>query len=290
MDSKKIFLLTLVIIAVAALLQLSQWNGNPEDKLPMYIANFGVSGLLDKMTFQFSLLDDSKNPVSSDGTLQIYVNDEKDSLLYQGELTVKQEDFQNIFSFNTESRILTYSNYIPVSKIQKGFGLGTFFLKFLLPDGVHYFETNETYVWIPNYTYEEIIQLNEEKFLDHSIPINMNLIKNPFEITVLRVGNFTQYTLLEERDYFRVDVEFRNIYDDRINPLNFEIVLIDEDNNQYTGWPMGTLFFSNIYPNAKKEGYVVFPRFSSEVTKATLIFSLWHENKSIYWEFDITLS
>jgi len=125
------------------------------------------------------------------------------------------------------------------------------------------------------YTYS---QLAEEEYEESSVVINKRISKGIFEITVTRAGFFSPYEWGSRKQYFRVDMEVRNIGSaaDYYSPSG--MVIMDNQGNQYEKSYGGSLdTFSQIYPNITKKGYMLFEGIPKTIGSAILAFQLGHD-------------
>ncbi len=127
------------------------------------------------------------------------------------------------------------------------------------------------------YTYE---QLAEEEYNKNAIIVNKKISNDNFEVTVTKAGFFNLYNKWSnKKQYFRVDMEVKNIgsESDYFSPSG--MVIIDNQRNQYESTFGGTLdtIFSKIYPGVTKKGYVLFKDVPMSVTSVKLVFELGYD-------------
>ncbi|RLI95459.1 MAG: hypothetical protein DRO90_00290 [Candidatus Altiarchaeales archaeon] len=139
------------------------------------------------------------------------------------------------------------------------------------------------------YTYE---QLAEEEYNKNAITVNKKIRKGNFEVTVTRGGFFSPYEWGKRKQYFRVDMEVKNVGSRSTYFSPSGMAIIDDQRNQYERSFGGTLdTFSKIYPGVTKKGYVLFEEVPTSVTSVKLVFELgYDENFNPYlFEYNIDL-
>lgn len=256
-----------------------------------YISNF--IAIVDENTIEarFSLRDRSKEYVPGDGVGEVRIINSNEETVYTGSTNVKKEDFGTYTLILTGEEFLAYVWEIPIDEIKKSTSSsGTIYLKFRTKNGE--FEEISDSVWgIPTYSEEELMQLNDDAFLKTAVAINKKLSKGDFEVTVTRVGFFTPLvTWGDEREYFRIDMEVKNIGSEKEYFSPSGLAVLDNRGNQYETEYGGTLdTFSQIYPSVKKSGYILFGRVPKTSQNIKLVFGLGHDGNYDPYSFEYNI-
>jgi len=276
----------------------SQQQITPESNLrssnAQYIGNFMAIADENKIEARFSLMDGSKKYVSADGIGQVRIVNSDGETVYTGSVNAKKEDFGMYTLILTGEEFLAYVWEIPLNEIKKSTSSsGTMYLKFKTKNAE--FEELDTSIWgLPTYSEEELAQLNEEAFSKSSVEVNKKVSKGSFEVTVTKVGFFTPLvTWGDKKEYFRVDVEVKNIGSEKEYFSPSGLAILDNQGNQYETEYGGTLdTFSQIYPGVKKSGYILFEKIPKTSQSIKLVFELgYDENYDPYtFEYNIPLT
>ena len=244
-----------------------------------YIGKFTAMGGESKIEARFSLMDGSKKYVSGDGLGQVRIVNSEGETVYTGIINVKKEDFGTYTLILTGEEFLGYVWEIPITGIKKSTSSsGTMYLKFKTKNAE--FGELDTSMWgLPTHTEEELAQLNEEEFSKSAVSLNKKLAKGSFEVTVTRVGFFTPLvTRGNKREYFRVDIEVKNIGSEKEYFFPSGLAILDNQGNQYEREYGGTLdTLSEIYPSVKKSGYILFEKMPKTSQTIKLVFELGHD-------------
>ena len=178
--------------------------------------------------------------------------------------------------------------------IEKGtslLGFGKAFLNFITPEFKSlYAEYNA--VEIPTYSEEELENNEEESYENSAISVNKKISKGNFEITVTKVGFFEKYTWGSQDNYFRVDMEVKNIGADSDYFIPDGVAILDNQNNQYGENYLGTLnTFPTVYPGVTIKGYYLFDDVPETIKSITLFFELGYDDEfnSYLFEYHINL-
>ena len=268
---------------------------NPDTSLSsskaQYIGKFMAMGDENKIEARFSLMDDSKNYVSGDGTGQIRIVNSEEETVYTSTINVKKESFGTYTLLLTGEEFLAYVWEIPITEIKKSVSSsGTMYIKFKTKNAE--FEELDTSIWgLPTYTEEELAQLNEEEFSKSAMSLNKKLAKGSFEVIVTRVGFFTPLvTWGDKKEYFRVDMEVKNVGSEKEYFSPSGLAILDNQGNQYETEYGGTLdTFSQIYPSVKKSGYVLFEKIPKTTQTIKLVFELGHDENYDYYTFEYNI-
>lgn len=256
-----------------------------------YIGNFITIADENKIEARFSLSDSSKEYISGDGVGEVRIINSKGETVYTGSTNVKKEDFGTYTLILTGEEFLAYVWEIPIDEIKKSTSSsGTIYLKFRTKNGE--FEEIDDSVWgLPTYSEEELAQLNEEAFFKTSVAINKKLSKGNFEVTVTRVGFFTPLvTRGDEKEYFRIDMEVKNIGSEKEYFSPSGLAVLDNQENQYEKEYGGTLdTFSQMYPSVKKSGYILFERVPKTSQNIKLVFELGHDGNYDPYSFEYNI-
>ena len=245
--------------------------------------------------FYFLLEDEDGRNTPGDGHVKVEIFDDLGNSLYYKEFEVKASEFVDYqFKLTGQGIGKAYEWRVPISEIKKGvssFGFGRAVLTFVTPDGKE-LRAEDTMVQIPTYTEEELTQMAEEEYNKNAITVNKKISKGNFEVTVTKVGFFSPYEWGEKKQYFRVDMEVKNVgsESDYFSPSGMAI--IDNQGNQYESTFGGTLdTFSKIYPGVTKKGYVLFEEVPTSASSVKLVFELGYDaNFNPYlFEYNIDL-
>jgi len=283
----------LVIIGIAVLLICVGLSGCSEvpvsGKTPVNIPQFISVREGELIRFYFLLEDKDGVFTVSDGEVRIEIFDDLNKTLYYDEFEVKSSEFVDyVYQLTGTVLGMVYEWRIHIDEIDKGtsvleFGKAT--LTFTTTDG-ETLNAEDTLVSIESYDEEDY----EAEYENWATSINKKLIKGNFEITVSKVGYFYNLLLGETEQYFRVDMEAKNVGDESEYFLPSGLVIIDSQNIQYENTYLGTLdFISTIYPDVTKKGYLLFEGVPKTETSLRLLFELgYDENFNPYmFEFNI---
>jgi len=262
---------------------------------PANITTFSSAKEGELNRFYFLLEGSDGRNVSSDGHVQLQIFDDSNNSLYLEEFDVKASEYVDYqFKLTGQSIGKAYEWRVPVSDIKKGIstiGWGRAVLTFTTLDGRKLTAEDKT-IQIPVYTDDELKQMAEAEYAKGAITLSQKLSKGKFEITVTGAGFFSPYEWGERKEYFRVDMEVRNIGSeaDYFSPSG--MVILDNQGNQYEQSYGGSLdTFSQIYPNVTKKGYVLFESVPKTIGSAKLAFQLGYDAqyKPYLFEYDIPL-
>jgi len=238
---------------------------------------------------RFSLMDSNKTYVSGDGIGQVRIVNSEGESVYTGTINVKAEDFRMYTLILTGKDILGFVWKIPISQIKKSISSsGTIYLKFRT------FEELDTPIWgLPTYSENELAQLNEQEFSKSDISVNKSLSKGDFQVNITRFGYFKPINIepYKENEYFRVDMEVKNIGSetDYFSPSG--LAILDGLGNQYDMEYGGTLdTYSQFYPGTENGGYLLFENIA-KFDNLTLVFKLGYNEvsyKPYFFEFKLT--
>jgi len=112
-------------------------------------------------------------------------------------------------------------------------------------------------------------------------------------VIVTKAGFFNPFEWGEKKQYFRVDMEIKNIGKESQYFSPSSMVILDGKGNQYESSFSGTLrTFSKIYPGVTKRGYVLFENVPQSLTSVRLVFELGYDSNfnPYLFEYDITLN
>jgi hypothetical protein len=152
----------------------------------------------------------------------------------------------------------TYEWRVNQADIKKGVSdTGTAYLTLTMADG-NVLNSTDNYVQIPSYTEEEIKQMYEEQYLRNSTSLDETFIIEDVEFNIERMGSFAFLEYGNEKTYYRIDLEVKNLGLSKLTISSYEIKIIDSAGNQYD-WEYGsTLELGDLSPNSTKKGYVLF--------------------------------
>jgi len=250
---------------------------SPPTKPAHHITQFVIFKEDDLLKARFSLEDENLAPTSSDGTVMIEIFDDQNTSLYKREFTVEKDDFKTYKLVLTGEMILAYAWTIPFSDIKKGIsrglGLGTAKLTFVTWEGRILIA--EELVEIPVFTEEEIKTMYEDKYLQSALTVNQALRWGNLILSVVRMGYYTHLKYETWGDLvtdFRVDIKVKNVGTGKELFHIFDIVIIDDLNNQYNVDSSRSEFESgDIYPGVTVEGYLIFDDVPETTNIAKLI-------------------
>ncbi|RLJ06896.1 MAG: hypothetical protein DRP12_03255 [Candidatus Aenigmatarchaeota archaeon] len=276
----------IVIIFVSGCIQ--------EQGSPANINLFASSKEGEAIRFYFLLEDANGRNIPGDGHVKLEIFDDLNNSLYYKEFDVKASEFIDYqFELTGQGIGKAYEWRVPISEIKKGIsyiGLGRAVLTFVTPDGKKLY-AEDTTVEIPTYTEEELTEMAEEEYNKNATNVNKTIRKGNFEVTVTKAGFFVLYEWGERKQYFRVDMQVKNVGSESDYFSTSEMVIIDDQGNQHETSD-GTLdTFSKIYPGATKKGYILFEGVPENVTFVRLVFELgYDENFNPYlFEYNIRL-
>jgi len=256
-----------------------------------FIGSFVITADEKVIESRFSLLDGSKEYVVADGTGTIKIRNSEGEEIYSGTINPKREDFGSYTLMLTGEDFEAYVWEIPVSKVKKSSSsTGTMYLNFKTKSAE--FEEITADIWgLPTYSDEELAELNEQEFLKDAVSVNKKLSRGSFEVTVEKVGFYEpMVTWGEPEEYFRVDMEVKNIGNEKDYFSPSGLVILDNQGNQFETEYGGTLdTYSNMYPGIKKSGHIIFKKIPSNTQAIKLIFELGHNANWDAYEFEYNI-
>lgn len=259
-----------------------------------FIGNFIATSNEKGIEIRFSLMDGSKNYVSADGTGEVRIVNPEGEQVYTGTINPKKEEFGTYTLMLTGQKFEAYVWEIPANEIKKSTSAsGTVYLNFKVKDAQ--FKEMETDVWgLPTYSEQELAELNEQQFSKNAVAVDKKIARGSFEVAVQRFGFFKPMkTYGEPEEFFRVDMEVKNIGSEKEYFSPSGLVILDNQGNQFEKEYGGTLdTFTEIYPGVKKSGYVLFKKIPATAQTIKLVFELGHdENYDPYaFEYSIPLT
>jgi len=262
---------------------------------PANINTFASAKEGEMIRFYFVLEDENGANVVSNGHVKIEIFDESDTSLYVNEFDIKSSQFvEYAFQLTGTSIGKAYEWRVPVEDIEKGtslLGFGKAILTFLTPE-LNTLNAEDTLVQIPTYTEEELEDMQEDEYDKSATTINKKISRGNFEATVTTVGFYNIYEWGEQKQYFRIDMEVKNIGSESEYFSPSGLAIIDNQNNQYEYSYGGTLdTFSSVYPGVTKKGYVLFEGVPSTTTSMRLVFESGYDSNyhSYLFEFNINI-
>ena len=119
----------------------------------------------------------------------------------------------------------------------------------------------------------------QTKSNDYTIHVNQQLTKGPFQILVTQVGLYTPDGYGNTIQYFRVDMQVKNIGNSTENFLTNPIAIVDDKGNQYEEIPLGSLFVGfDMFPKTVKNGTMLFQTIPDNIKNVKLVFHLHDED------------
>jgi len=256
-----------------------------------YIGNFVALSSEQNIDARFSLYDEDKNYVSGDGIGNIIIVNSDEEIVYKSTINVKKEDFGTYTLILTQDKFIAFAWEIPINQINKSTSsTGTIYLKFIMEDIE--FEVIDASFWgLPKYSEQELAQLNDDKFTQSAIVFNNKISKGNFEVTLTKVGFFTPLvTYGDKKEYFRIDMEVKNIGNEQQYFSPSALALLDNQGNQYEKEYGGTLnTYSMYYPGVKKSGYIIFGNVPETLQSAKLVFQLGYDANYDYYKFEYSI-
>ncbi len=265
------------------------------------MVNFYFDDLRKLLVMYISLLDKTRqNYVQADGIVKLKIVNELGEEVYKSTFQIKKDMFFNTF-LTKDKFSYTYDLYptkeinvfkvaIPFDNIKKSASSrGIAYVEFETSDDID-FELDVDIYGLPLFSEEEIEQINEENYAKNKIELNQTQTKGSFMITVSSAGYYSpipKYEWEERKEYFRVDLEVKNIgtKPEYFDPIN--LALLDNEGNQFEEeYEEGTLdTFQKIYPGVTKKGYILFPKLKNDTNSVRLVFEL----EGALWEYEIPL-
>ena len=259
-----------------------------------YIGNFVALVEDEAIEARFSLFDSSKDYVSADGTADVRIENAKGEEVYTDTIHPKEEDFGMYTLRLTGEDFKAYVWEIPLDEVEKSTSSsGTMYIEFSNDEAR--FEELDTDLWgLPTYDEEELAELNEQEFQKNAISINKRITQGSFEVTVWDVGFFEPLeTYGDPEEYFRVDMEVKNVGNEKEYFSPSGLVVLDNQGHQFEEVYGGSLdTISEIYPGVTKEGYVLFEKIPDSTQTATLMFELGYDSDydPYLYEYDMPLT
>lgn len=254
-------------------------------------ASYNEGGLI---RFYFMLEDADGINTISDGQVRFEIFDDSDNSLYNDEFKVKSTEFIDYeFKLTGTDIGKAYDWRVPIADIEKGIsllGFGKAVLTFITPDYKTLY-AEYTLVQIPTYTEGELEAMQEEEYEESALYVGQTISKGNFEVTVTKVGFFDKYDW-GIQDYYRVDMEVKNIGTESDYFLPSGVVILDSGNTQYEQSYLGTLnAFSTVYPGATINGYLLFEDVPETLTSIRLVFELGYDESfnPYLFEYNINL-
>ncbi len=289
----------LILLGIIVLLLTVGLSGCTEvpvsGKSPANINQFMSVQEGELIRFYFLLEDKDGINTVSDGNVRIEIFDNINSSLYYQEFNVKASEFVDYaFKISGTGIGKAYEWRVPIEDIEKGIsilGFGKAVLTFTTPDDKT-LNAEDTLVPIHSYTEEELENMYEAEYENSSTAVNKKITKGNFEITVSKVGYFNNRLFGVTNQYFRVDMEVKNVGSESEYFLPSGIAIIDSQSIQYEYTYGGTLdILSTVYPDVTKTGYLLFEGVPNTETSLRLLFELgYDENFNPYlFEYDINL-
>lgn len=232
--------------------------------------------------------------MQSDGNVDLEIFDRVGNSLYHNKFDIKASEFVDyIYPLTGQKTGKAYGWRVPISEIKKGvssIGYGIAVLIFTTPQGIK-LKAMDKMVPIPTYTEDELKQMTEEEYEKKATIVNQKISKGSFEVTVTKAGFFTSYRWDKKKQYFRVDMEVKNIGSKAKYFSPSGMVIIDGQGNQYEKTYGGTLdTFSKIYPGITKKGYILFENVPTSITSVKLMFELGYDENFNPCLFEYTIN
>jgi len=291
-----ILLIALMVVSVGF---LSGCTNNQQGVItstnpPANINTFASTNEGGLIRFYFLLEDANGVNTISDGHVKIEILDNTNNSLYTKEFDVKSSEFVDYQLKLTGQGIgKAYEWRVPITDINKGissFGFGKAVLTFLTPE-YKTLNAEDTLVQVPTYTQEELENMQEEEYERSAIIVNLVQTKGSFEVKVTKAGFFNKYEWDQQKQYFRVDMEVKNIGSKSEYFLPSGLAIIDSLYNQHEYTYGGTLnTYSSVYPGVTKKGYVLFEDVPLKETSVQLVFELGYDANYNQYLFKYTIN
>ncbi len=274
-------------------------SSTPQTTLPQIstatnINDFSAVEEGEKIRLYFLLEDaNGKNTISA-GHIKLDILDDVNNSLYSKEFDVTTADFVDYqFSLTGKEMGKAYEWRIQNSEIKKGIAsyYGNAILTFTNTNSKKM--TAETSIKIPAYTDEELVQMSEDQYQLKAKTINKKRAFGDFEVVVTKVGFYETYEYSKKKQYFRADMEVKNVGSESeyFSPSGMSV--IDGSGNQYESSYGGTLdTFSKMYPDIIKKGYVLFDEIPQTLNSGKIMFELGYDSSydPYLFEYSFTLS
>jgi len=260
---------------------------------PVTVNTFSTVKEGELIRFYFLLADSSGNIIPRDGRVKLQILDDYQTLLYSNEFDVSSSQFVD-YQIKLTGAYLgkAYEWRVNSANFKKSFGsygYGKAYLTFTSSSDNRKL-SSESSVTVPCYTSEEIKQICEQQYLAASTTVNLKLTKGNYEVIVIRVGFFNDYSYLEKKQYLRVDIQAKNIGSQASYFSPSGMAIIDNQNHQYDRTYGGSMdLFSNIYPGVSKSGYILF-EVPNTVTSGKLVFQQGYDVHYNNYIFEYILS
>ncbi len=199
--------------------------------------------------------------IGYNGNVKLEIADNVNKSVYNSNFNVKSTDFVDYqFTLYGQPTGKAYEWEISLNSIQKGMSnSGTAYLTFSINDKKYTVE--RSFIPIPSYTPNEIIQLYENRYLQSAKNAGQTLTKGSFNVTLVRLGYFIH---LQHETYggevtdFRADIKVRNIGNESERLSSSDTALI-VGSKQY-GYSSGSEFdgYKLLDSGIVKEGYILF--------------------------------
>lgn len=242
----------------------------------------------------FNLLDKDGRQVKTNGDLEFTIWSKGDKIVYQMKTTVTKADFKRVERLFGREKLLVYTWFIPFDEIERYISdRGRARLVFTPEGQPPLTPVEDDYVEIPKMTDAEIIQLFESRFQQAAQVLQETATKGNFSITLVRFGLFTHLeyeTWGDEVTHLRMDLSVTNIGSEKDYLFESDAVVLDDLGNQYDAEWDGTLDLGELYPDVRREGYLLFPVPKKEATQIRLLVTKSAYPEDITYEFTISMS
>ncbi|MCK5047713.1 MAG: hypothetical protein KAS22_14095, partial [Candidatus Heimdallarchaeota archaeon] len=183
-------------------------------KPPVNINRFASATEGEFIRFYFLLESEDGENAIGNGQVKIEILDDLENILYKDEFDIKKSEFVDYqFQLTGTGMGKAFEWRVASNNIEKGissFGFGKAVLTFISED-LRTMSAEDTLVQIPTYSEEEIEAMQEEEYEKKAISLNKKQSKGSFEVTVTKAGFFDKNEWGTLKNYFRVDMEVKNI-------------------------------------------------------------------------------
>lgn len=291
-----VLLLASTVVACSQPSDVHETNGTeePTPTVTPSISRIGELAVFTKgsgLTVWFNLLDKDGEQVKADGDLEFTIYSAGEKVVYEKKATINSADFEKAERLFGGEKLLIYTWFIPFDEIERYVSdNGRAKLVFVPTGQSPLTPVEEEYVEIPMMTEEEIVHLYGSRFQETAQSIGKTITKENFCITLLRVGVFTHLeyeTWGDEVTHLRIDLSVKNVGSEKDYLFESAAVVLDNLGNQYDIEWDGTLELGELYPDVKREGYLIFPLPKKEATQLRLLFTKSAYPEDIVYEFSI---
>jgi hypothetical protein len=229
----------------------------PSSGGPQFINGFRAYEDEDSFVAFFYFTNESGDEMPVDGVAYMNLSD-GERLLYSGKINVSRKDYINTtIGFGNVLHLLCTIR-VPLYEVELSrLTVGRADLLFALPDG-SYFNADFREVTLPRSTDTDSLHYAGSRYMESAKPLDIVQKRNNVSVTLVRAGYYFKpgYDESNGTKYLRLDVEIRNLGEDKIS-FSSEDALLKINSTKYE-LDSGTLAVSEMYAGRVGGGYLLF--------------------------------